>query len=71
MQRAIEEVNKQGRVGSKCVRLVLEQEARRQSRKPALPLRIKRDDLLQITLPPIDMRTYDKLTENDDDEEDT
>ena len=34
-----------------------------------LPLRIARDDLLQVTMPPADMRTYDKLAEADDEED--
>ena len=68
MQRAIDEVNACDRVGPSPVRLVLEAHARAQGRTPPRPVRIENPRAREVTVAPVDLSTYDRLTENDDEE---
>jgi len=72
VQRAVAEVNESDRVGINHVRLALEAHARAAGRTPARPVPIRHVRAREVSVPPADLSTYDKLSEDDDaEEEDT
>ena len=68
-QRAVVEVNDGDRIGANHVLLALQAHGRAQGRPPPRPVPIQNARAREVTVQPADLSTYDRLMEDDDDEE--
>jgi transposase len=69
MERAATEVNKTERVGNNDVRLVLESYGRSQGRLPPRPVPILNPRARDLTVPAVDLSTYDRIADNDEEKD--
>lgn len=69
METAVAQANANERVGPSPVRMALQSQLRAQGRTAPRPVLLSDERLREITVPPPDLSTYDRITEDDDAED--
>ncbi len=69
MEAAVAEANEHERVGHAPVRVALESRLRAQGRTPPRPVDIPDERIRNLSVPPADLASYDRLYEEDTDAE--